>query len=76
LDERALGRALPELGVTSCHLEEKMVVLRAITLLGWMHNKRNLGIERLTIHENGTVVLSERRVLVESVFDKVPAIRY
>jgi hypothetical protein len=76
LNEKAFAKALPELGVTACQMEEKVVVLRAITLLGWMHDKRNLGIEKLTIHENGNVVLSERRVIAEKIFDKVPAIMY
>jgi hypothetical protein len=76
LNEKALAGALPELGVTSCSRDGEVVVLRAITLLGWMHEKRNLGVEMLTIHENGTVTLDERRVLAEKVFDSVPAIRY
>ena len=55
LDEEAFAKASPELGVTSCFFEGNVMVLRAITLLGWMHTKTNLGIEMLTIHENGTV---------------------
>jgi hypothetical protein len=76
LDEQAFATALPELGVTSCRLEGNEIVLRAITLLGWMHDKRNLGIETLTIHENGAVALSQRRVLAENVFERVPGIMY
>lgn len=76
LNEEALAKALPDVGVTSSFLEGSQVVIRAITLLGWRHDKRNLGIEILTIHENGQVAMAERQVLAKKIFDKVPALRY
>jgi hypothetical protein len=76
LDERAFATALPNLGITSCSVEGELIVLRAITLLGWMHDKRNLGIEVLLIAEDGAVALRPRLVLAKRVFDKVPGIRY
>ena len=62
--------------ITSCSVEREHIVLRAITLLGWMHEKRNLGIEVLLISKDGAVALSPRQVLAERVFVKVPAIMY
>jgi hypothetical protein len=76
LDEEMFAKASKDLGVTSFRLEENKAVVRAITLMGWMHHKTNLGIETLTIHDNGNVELSERRIMAERIFDKTPQILY
>jgi hypothetical protein len=76
LDANEFANVFPEIGVTSCSVKEKLMVLRAITLLGWMHEKKNLGIEVLSIRDDGCVTLSKRRVLSARIFDRVPAIAY
>ena len=76
LDRAAFDRALPRIGLTSSEMEPETVVIRAVTLCGWMHRKGNLGIETLTISKDGVVALGPRLVLAENVFAKYPGIRY
>ena len=76
LNESAFAQALPRIGQTSCELEDDAVVLRVITLCGWMHCKQNLGIENLKIARNGMVTLGPRQVLAEKIFDVLPDFTY
>src|SRR5437588_2140004 len=69
-NEKALVKALPQLGTTSCRLQHNLVVLRAITLWGYM--ERHLGIESLSIRDDGTVLKSKRRVLSHQIFNYAP----
>jgi len=76
IKSRALARALPAIGVTSCKVENGIVTLRAITLRGWMHRAANLGIETITIAQNGRVKLAWRKTLARKIFDQFPDIEY
>jgi hypothetical protein len=76
LNEKAFAKALPDLGITACTFVGETVVLRAVTLMGWMHDKRNLGIETITVQKTGKVTLGVRQVLATRVFDRVPGIIY
>jgi hypothetical protein len=74
VEEHAL--VIDRLGNTEIQVETDAIVLRAATLRGWMHDKRNLGIERIHIIPNGRVSLEGREVLSSRIFESVPAIRY
>jgi hypothetical protein len=76
LNSIAYEEALPQIGVTEFLSTEPVILLRAVTLLGWMHEKQNLGIEVLEIQQSGTVTLRERQVLAEPIFKSVPSLRY
>ena len=69
-NEKALAKALPQLGTTSFRAEGDVVLLRAITLCGYMD--RHLGIEVFSIRDEGTVLLSKRRVLSDEIFSYAP----
>jgi hypothetical protein len=76
LNEKAFAKALPDLGITACTFVGEMVVLRAVTLMGWMHDKQNLGVETIAFQKTGKVTLGVRQVLATRVFDRVPGIMY
>ncbi|TWT56283.1 hypothetical protein [Allorhodopirellula solitaria] len=76
LSEKEFQMAMPHISSTESTLDGKCVALRAVTLCGWMHDKRNLGIESLTIASDGNVSFAKRQVLSRGIFDRVPAIRY
>jgi hypothetical protein len=76
INESDFARVLPNIGKTYSKVEADTIQLRAITLRGWMHYKRNLGIETIAIAKNGKVELGKREVLAENIFDEVPGIRY
>lgn len=76
INECAFAKALPAIGETSCRIEGNTIKLRTVTLCGWMHDKRNLGIETIAISKDGSVALGPREVLAEKIFDRVPGIRY
>ena len=64
------------IGTTSASRCDNAVVIRAVTLCGWMHDKQNLGIENIRILKSGEVQLEKRRVLSKKIFKSVPQIRY
>lgn len=76
INEDAFAKALPAIGETSCNVEGNTIKLRAVTLCGWMHDKRNLGIETIAILKDGTVNPGPRKVLAKKIFDEVPPIMY
>ncbi len=76
LNDRELERSQGLIGTTSTSRSDDFVVIRAVTLCGWMHDKRNLGIEHIHISKSGTVHLEKREVLSERIFTSVPQILY
>lgn len=76
LDERELARSQKLIGTTSVTQQSDTIILRAVTLRGWMHDKRNLGIERIHISKLGRVSLEERQLLSERIYEAVPPIMY
>ena len=60
----------------SSKLADGSLRITATTLMGWMHNKRDLGLEQFAVVPDGSVHLAGRVVLAKSVFRKVPSIRY
>jgi hypothetical protein len=76
INDRALAQARPRIGITSSKMEGDTVKLRSVTLCGWMHRKRNLGVETIAIARDGRVELGPREVLAEKIFDEVPGMKY
>lgn len=50
--------------------------LQALTLMGWMHDKRNIGIETVHIEREGAVSYAKRYVISQNVFKETPMIMY
>ena len=75
-DEQELAKSQELIGATTVVQCGDTVALRAVTLRGWMHDRRNLGIERIHISKSGKVSLEERQVLSERIFEAVPPIMY
>lgn len=76
LNDREFAKSEELIGVTSISRCDDAVVIRAVTLCGWMHDKRNLGIENIRILKSGEVELDKRIVLSKKIFKSVPQIRY
>lgn len=76
LNENQFEMAMPHIGMTESTFDGKCLSVRAVTLCGWMHDKRNLGIESFMIGSDGIVSFAKRRVLSRRIFIRVPAIRY
>lgn len=74
--EKELLNVESRIGETNSQRHHDVLTIRAITLCGWMHDKRNLGIELIKIAQNGTVTLATREILSQKIFSKVPAIVY
>lgn len=64
------------IGNTTVAQLDDSVVIRAVTLCGWMHDKGNLGIETIRVVRSGKVQLDKREVLSKQIFASVPSIRY
>ena len=75
-DESELAKSQKLIRATSVTPCGDTLVVRAVALRGWMHDKRNLGIERIHISKSGKVSLEERQVLSERIFEAVPPIMY
>jgi hypothetical protein len=74
---RKLAAVLPRIGTTrTAVLAEGELSVRAVTLLGWMHLKRNLGIESFVIRSSGEIRFDKRIVLTKRIFARVPMIYY
>ena len=76
LNDRQYASVIDRIGNTEIQQQADAIVLRVVTLRGWMHDKRNLGIERIHIIRSGCVSLERREVLSSRIFKSVPAIRY
>jgi hypothetical protein len=76
LNEKEFGKAEALIETTRFVFEDELLTIRAVTLCGWMHDKRNLGIEYIHISRSGDVQLDARQVLSKRIFKSVPAIRY
>ena len=76
LNEKQLSIVAPEFGSTELIKEKDFLRVQAVTLCGWMHDKRNLGVERFTIDRDGHPTFEKRQVLARKVFRRVPRIRY
>ena len=76
LNEKEFGKAESLIETTRFIAEDDRFTIRAVTLCGWMHDKRNLGIEHIHISRSGDVQLDAREVLSKKIFKSVPAIRY
>ena len=78
LNDREFERVQGLIGTTSTNQNDDQtgLVIRAVTLCGWMHDKRNLGIEHIHISKSGVVHLEKRKVLTKKIFKSVPQIRY
>lgn len=64
------------MGSTSMDVDAEQIKLRALTLMGWMHEKQNLGVEMIRIARDGTVKLGERQVLARRIFKRTPWLKY
>ncbi len=62
----------------TCFLQisETEIIIQALTLKGWMHEKHDLGIEVFHILNQGSVHFEERKVLSTTIFTGVPEIHY
>ncbi len=76
LDEQEFMKSQERIGITSVSQREDAVVIRTLTLSGWMHAKRNLGIEHIHISKSGVIHLEKREVLSTKIFKSVPQVRY
>lgn len=76
LNEKQLSMVQSELGSTELTQEEDVLRIRAVTLCGWMHDKRNLGVEAFTINRDGHPSFQKRQLLSRRIFTRVPMIRY
>jgi hypothetical protein len=76
LDEEEMKNAQDFIGNTTVAQLDDSVVIRAVTLCGWMHDKGNLGIETIRVVRSGKVQLDKREVLSKQIFASVPSIRY
>lgn len=76
VDDREMAKVQHLIGTTSIIRLGSTVHIRAITLCGWMHDQRNLGIEHLQISTTGQVRLDKREVLSTKIFRSVPQLRY
>lgn len=57
-------------------IDDDLVVISALTLMGWMHDKRNLGVEIIKITRDGKVGYEKRRVISKKIYKSVPAVKY
>lgn len=76
LNESEFAKAARLIEETRFIIEDDLLTIRTVTLSGWMHTKRNLGVEHIRIARPGGVKLDTRQVLSEKIFKSVPEIRY
>jgi len=76
LNEKEFAKTESFIETTKFTTEGDYLIIRAVTLSGWMHSKRNLGIEHIRISRSGDVKLDSRKVLSKKIFKSIPAIRY
>ena len=76
INVKELDKCRDAIGETSLTIVDQELHIRAVTLMGWMHNKSNLGVERLTVDSSGSVMLDGREQLSKRIFKSTPQIRY
>ena len=76
LDQKQLSLATKGIGSTNMLRDGDGLSLRAVTLCGWMHDKRDLGVERFKIDREGHPTFEKRIVLSRRIFSQVPMIKY
>ncbi len=76
VDEAEMTRIRDSVGTTQINVERDTVVIRAVTLCGWMHEAQNLGIEHIHIPRSGKVQFDARQTLSKKIFSKLPDIYY
>ena len=76
LNEKVLANIEDDVGDTRIEANAEQITLRALTLMGWRHQKRNLGVELIHIARDGSVHLDKRRVLSRRIFKRIPTIMY
>lgn len=75
INERELAKVGNE-GTRWVDKSADRATLQALTLMGWMHDKRNLGIETIHIEREGAISYAKRNVISQEVFKGTPLIRY
>ncbi len=75
LNDRELRKTNGEL-TEYLSVDDDLVVISALTLMGWMHDKRNLGVETIQITRDGKVRYEKRRVISKKIYKSIPAIKY
>ncbi|MEM7453356.1 MAG: hypothetical protein AAF456_03265 [Planctomycetota bacterium] len=70
------GRVRKQIGRTTKSWIDESIVLRIVTISGWMHRKDELGIERITLRSDGSIEFAEREILSERIFEKMPDLLY
>ena len=76
LNEREFEKTRDSIGETTTTTNGDDLEIRAVTLMGWMHDKRNLGIEHIAINHAGSVTFKRRMVLSKRIFKATLQIRY
>ncbi len=76
LDSKEMAKALPDMEPTQSTLKGSRLIVRALTLCGWMHEKKNLGVGSITIASDGMVSFGDRVVLSKRIFRRTPGLRY
>lgn len=68
----AVNSIKEKLGTTNKKMIGDQLVVRAISLRGWMHTKQELGAQTVTIATTGAVTVSTRQVLCSKIFKAIP----
>jgi hypothetical protein len=76
VNEEEWSRNADRAGRTSIKLYSDTILLRALTLLGWMHEKYDLGVETVSIKPDGIPRFEPRQVLSVRTFTEVPFLLY
>lgn len=76
VNEEEWNRNADRAGRTSIKLYSDTILLRALTLIGWMHEKYDLGVETVSIKPDGIPRFESREILSARFFTSVPSIRY
>ena len=76
LNNKTVEKVGDDIGATTVERRGEVVVLRTVTLRGWMHEKNNLGVETIRVDPTGSVRMDERQVLSTDIFTSIPNIKY
>ena len=76
LNRQEFERSRKLIGATTSVADDSVLKIRAITLMGWMHQKQNLGFEDISIGRGGNVTIDARSVLSGRIFKSTPMIKY
>ena len=61
---------------TSTETTPDGILIHALTLFGWMHEKQNLGVTSITVTRGGDLHFGDRQTICEPVFRDTPDIWY